>query len=224
MPADMQQPGAPQQQSGRSWQFIAFIVLALALAGSLPTLLRMYHVIAAGVTWEKVPFALHQRALWSRNEMCARGPGEEVSFPAEANPTDMDRPLGAPRQIAAFTGMTIRLQACWNGDVLLRTVDDQGLGRAVWVAAEGFELRDAGLLGGQAFAQADGASQPFAPDQTFDVICQAWDGSGIGSGRVIRVIAVEGTRTRETINILTGEVVDAQTVPRDAGCTPAEGA
>ncbi len=222
MPADIQQPSVHQPQGGRSWQLLAFIVLALAMAGSLPSLLRIYHVFTKGLTWELVPFALHQRDLWARNRMCARAPGEEVAFPAEANPANMDRPLGQPRQIAAFTGMTVRLQACWNGDVLVRTVQDDGLGRAVWVAAEGFELQASALIGGTAFAQADGASQPAAPDKTFDVICQEWANGTIDSGRAIRVIAIDGARVRETINILTGQVISAESVPRDAGCTPGE--
>ena len=221
MPADFQQPSAPQpRQSGRGWQFLAFIVLALTMAGSLPTLLRMYHVIATGVTWEKVPFALHQQALWARNRMCAAGPGEQVEFPADANPGDVDRPLGQPRRIVAFNGMALRVQACWNGDVLVRTVRGDGLGRAVWVAAEGFALQEAAWLGGSAPAQSDGATSPAAPDKSFDVICQEWERGGNSSGRVIRVISVEGVRTRETINILTGQVTSAETVPRDAGCQP----
>lgn len=224
MAADLQQPGAQRQPGGRSWQFVAFIVLALAMAGSLPTALRVYHVLAMGVTWEQVPFALNQRTLWTRNRMCAASPGEQVDFPAGANPADVDRPLGQPRRVVAFTGMTLRVQACWNGDVLVRTVRDDGLGRAVWVAAEGFALQEAAWLGGAARAQADGASALAATDKTFDVICQEWEGGSISSGRVIRVISVEGARTRETINILTGEVVDAQTVPRDAGCKPDDGA
>jgi len=223
MPADFQQPSTEQKRGGRSWQFLAFIVLALAMAGSLPTLLRVYHVIETGVTWEKVPFALHQRALWARNRMCAAGPGEQVAFPAEADPANMDRPLGQPRRVVAFTGMALRVQACWNGDVLVRTVQDDGLGRAVWVAAEGFQLREAGLpIAGKAFAQASGSARPLAPDTTFDVACQEWDGGSIGSGRVIRVIAVEGRHTRETIDILSGQVVAAQRVSRDAGCKPDE--
>ncbi|RIA55565.1 hypothetical protein [Dichotomicrobium thermohalophilum] len=220
MPADLHRPGVQQPQGGRSWQLLAFIVLALAMAGSLPTLLRIYQVIETGVTWEQVPFALHQRALWERNRMCAAGPGEQVAFPAEATPADLDQPLGQPRRVAAFTGMALRLQACWNGDVLVRTVQADGLGRAVWIAAEGFELQDTAWLTEQALAQADIASQPAAPDQTFDVICQEWDGGSIDSGRVIRVIAVEGARTREIINILTGEVVSADTVSPDVGCKP----
>ncbi len=220
MAADPQQPGAKQQQGGRSWQVVAFIVLALAMAGSLPTLLRAYHVFTTGVTWEQTPFALHQRALWERNRMCATGPGEQVAFPAEADPADLDRPLGQPRRVVAFTGMALRLQACWNGDVLVRTVQDDGLGRAVWVAAEGFELEEAAWPGGAALARADGASALAEPDKTFDVICQEWDGGSINSGRVIRVISVEGARTREAINILTGEVVSAERVSPDAGCAP----
>jgi hypothetical protein len=219
MPADIQEAGA-QQPAWRRWQLAAFIVLALAMAGSLPTLLRAYYVFTTGVTWEQVPFALHQRALWERNRMCATGPGEQVAFPAEAKPADVDRPLGKPRRVVAFTGMALRLQACWNGDVLVRTVQDDGLGRAVWVAAEGFELEEAAWLGGAALAQADGASPLAAPDKTFDVICQEWDGGSINSGRVIRVISVEGVRTREAINVLTGEVVSAEPVSPDAGCTP----
>jgi hypothetical protein len=225
MAADLQQPNArQQQQGGRSWQILAFIVLALAMAGSLPTALRIYHVIATGVTWEQVPFALHQRTQWARNRMCAAAPGEQVEFPADASPADVDRPLGQPRRVVAFTGMALRLQACWNGDVLVRTVRDDGLGRAVWVAAEGFELQEAAWLGDAARAQTDGASALTAPDKTFDVICQEWERGSISSGRVIRVISVEGTRTRETINILTGEVTSAETVPRDAGCKPDDGA
>jgi hypothetical protein len=213
---------------------MAFIVLALAIAGSLPTLWRGYNVLTTGVNWEQVPFALQQRALWARNTMCATTPGERIMHVAGDNGPSSpaydaavgDRSAGQPRRVKTFTGMEVRVQACWNGDVLVRTVParDKGLGRAVWIAAEGFALQEAAWLGSRAFAQSGEPDASSPAGDRFDVICQAWGGGAINSGRVIRVIAIkkpEGSvRTRETINILTGEVVSVETVSPDAGCTP----
>jgi len=207
---------------GRSWQLAAYLVLGLALVGSLPSVLRVYHVFETGVTWEQVPFALHQRALWARNRMCASVPGEQVEIPAEANPADIDRPLSQPRQIAAFTEMAVRLQACWNGDTLIRTVHDDGLGRAVWISGEGFQLTQDGL--GRAIAGATRLASPGPLDKTFDVICQEWSDGKVADSRVTRVLALrtdaqeEADFIREDIDILSGQVVAAQRVSRGAGC------
>ncbi len=242
MPADFEQPSAPPRsapqasQGGRSWQFLAFIVLALAIAGSLPTLWRGYNVLMTGVNWEQVPFALQQRALWARNTMCATTPGERIMHGSggdsqgltDSDSPPNDRPAGQPGRVRTFTGMEVRVQACWNGDVLVRTVPDRdkGLGRAVWIAAEGFALEEAAWLSNRAFAQSGGPDAGYTAGNTFDVICQDWAGGAISSGRVIRVIDIrkpEGSvRTRETINILTGEVVSVEQVSSDAGCAPGE--
>jgi len=208
-------------KQGRSWQLAAYLVLGLAMLGSLPSLLRVYHVFVTGVTWEQVPFALHQQALWARNEMCASGPGEEADFPRVSERSTVDASLGAPREITAFTGLKVRLQACWNGDVLVRTVLNDGKGRAIWVAAEGFTLEEAGLsLSGQALAQTISAPAAAAGGTPFDILCQAWKNNSMNSGRVTRVVSVGGACTRETINILTGQVMIAETVPCDASCQP----
>ncbi|MFP4537502.1 MAG: hypothetical protein ACLFPA_04310 [Dichotomicrobium sp.] len=219
----LEQQPASRTSQGRSWQLAAYIVLALAMLGSLPSLLRVYRVYTLGVTWEQVPFALQQKALWQRNEMCASMPGEQTPFSADAQRASEDRTLGSARQVATFSGMAVRLQGCWNGDVLVRTVIENGTGRAVWVAAEGFTLEAAGLsIADRALAQ----SRPVAPGdesvETFSVMCQDWDGGTIDSGRVIRVVSVGDNCARETINILTGKVERSEVVPCDAGCAADE--
>lgn len=213
MSADVQ-PASTKPQ-GRSWQLAAYIVLALAMLGSLPSLLRVYHVLTLGVTWEQVPFALQQKALWQRNAMCASMPGEQAGFSDRA----AESGGGASRQVGTFSGMAVRLQGCWSGDVLVRTVAEDGTGRAVWVAAEGFTLEEAGLsFADRALAQ----SRPVAPSgdsvETFSVMCQDWDGGSIDSGRVVRVVSVGDICARETINILTGKVERSEVVSCDSGC------
>lgn len=212
---------ASTQSHGRLWQILAYVVLALAMLGSLPSLLRIYNVVGLGVTWEQVPFALQQKALWQRNEMCASMPGEQMPFPGGAERASDDRALGSARQVATFTGMAVRLQGCWNGDVLVRTVAGDGTGRAVWVAAEGFTLDEAGLsFAGRALAQSQFSALSGESVETFSVMCQRWDSGTIDSGRVVRVVSVGDICARETINILTGKVELTEAVPCDAGCMP----
>lgn len=220
-------------QPPRCWLFgLLAAVFGIALAFIAWTEWERLQFWSSGtVAWEQVPFAMHQRALWSRNQMCALAPGEQTDLPPATATANMDRPRLEPQQIAAFTGMKIRLQACWNGDVLVRTVQDDRLGRAIWIAAEGFPLEEAAGLSRPAYARGDGASSPAAHGSTFDVICQNWADGSIESGRVIRIISVkspdpdrrdgplqEDARIRETINIFTGEVLSADTVRPDGRC------
>lgn len=189
------------------------------MLGSLPSLLRVYHVVSLVVTWEQVPFALQQKALWQRNEMCASMPGEQTPFAAPPG----DSAEGASRQIRTFSGMAVRIQGCWNGDVLVRTVAGDGTGRAVWVAADGFTLEEAGLsFAGRALAQSQSSALTEDSAETFTIMCQRWDGGTIDSGRVTRVVSVGDICARETIDILTGRVELTEVVPCDAGCAPDE--
>ena len=202
---------------GRSWQLAAYLVLGLALVGSLPSVLRVYHVFETGVTWEQVPFALQQRALWQRNEMCASSPGEQASFQSNEGAAQTGRHAGTPRRLETFNGMKVRLQACWNGDVLVRTVRDTGRGRAVWIADDGFAIEQAGLsIAGSAVAQSLASDRSAGPVDTFDIMCQ----ERTGNARIVRIVSIEGDCTRETINIFTGEVESVEPVACDASCQP----
>ncbi len=218
------------------WKWSAYILLvgaALVIILSRPTPERIQfwiesydYIFSKNLNWREIPFAMHQQELWKRNEMCARGPGEEAVFPPDAEIENVDEPLNQPRRFAAFTGMAVRIQACWNGDVLLRTVYNDGGGRAVWIAGEGFQLTRDGL--GRAIAGAIRRAPPGSPDKTFNVICQEWRDGKVADSRVTRVLAVrtdaqeEADFIREDINILTGQVERVETVTRDEGCRPAK--
>ncbi len=218
----MGRDNAQRPPSGLGWKLGTYAIFIALFGLSLPSLWRAYQVVTLGVAWSEVPFARQQQALWARNEMCASVAGDQARFPPAATPADTDRALREPRQIVAFTGMTVRLQACWNGDVLVRTVLRDRKGRAVWLPAEGFVLEEAGLgLAGAAMAQTRRPSEA-GPNNatTFEVQCQAWPSGTTGSGRVVRVINVDNSCTRETINPPSGAVELAESVPCDAGCEP----
>jgi len=216
------QDNAPRPPSGLGWKLGTYAIFVALFVASLPSLWRSYQVVTLGVTWSEVPFARQQQALWARNEMCASVAGDQTTFPPDATPANTDRPLGEPRQIVAFTGLTVRLQACWNGDVLVRTVLSDRKGRAVWIPAEGFVLDEAGLgLAGAAMAQTQRPSEAGSANATtFEVQCQAWPSGTSGTGDVVRVINVDNACIRETINPLSGAVELAEPVPCDAGCQP----
>jgi len=198
--------------SGGNWKLAAFIILALTILGSVPTIIRAYHVLNMNVSWAEAPFALHQHALWQRNWMCASAPGEEARLAASKGNQST-----AGQQLETFFGLTVRVQGCANGDVLVRTVGADGTGRALWVAADGYELdQESAALAALTSAQASGEATPFA------VMCQAWAGNEPNRGKVVRVISRKGTCIREMINIYRGEVLRTETVPCDAECVPAE--
>ena len=216
------QDNAPRPPSGLGWKLGTYAIFITLFGLSLPSLWRAYQVVTLGVSWSEVSFARQQQALWARNEMCASIAGDQTTFPPDAMPANADRPLGEPRQIVAFTGLTVRLQACWNGDVLVRTVLNDRRGRAMWIPAEGFVLEEAGLgLAGAAMAQSRSPSEAGRLNATtFEVQCQAWPSGAAGTGEVVRVINVGGSCIRETIDPLSGAVDLAEPVPCDAVCQP----
>lgn len=206
-------------QSGGSWKIATFLILAVTILGSIPTVIHVFYLVTLGVNWGEVPFARQQRTLWDRNWMCASGPGAEARLSAQTDGAT------AARQIETLTGLRLRVQACANGDVLARTVTADGAGRAIWIASEGFETEDAALAGGmRALAQeAQGASgRQSANDSAFAVMCQAWGRGGADSGRVVRIVSLPDGCTREEIDIFTGKVVRVETVPCSAECAPSE--
>lgn len=213
LPTDTKPPPA---QSGRVWKIAAFFILAVSIGFSLPTLVHSYHWVTLGVSWGEVPFARSQQRLWQRNWMCASGPGEDARLSAQPDGT------AAARRIETFTGLRLRVQACPNADVLARTVTAAGTGRAVWIAAEGFGGEEASISGvmralAQEARRSPGASEG---DASFSIMCQAWGAGGSDSARVVRVISLPGGCIREDIDILTGKVVSAESVPCSAECAP----
>ncbi len=209
-PTDNRPPSAP---SGGRWKLAAFLILALTILGSIPTVVHVYHLLTLGVNWGEVPFARHQQALWQRNWMCASGPGEDAGLwdHAESAPT--------ARRIETFTGLRLRVQACPNGDVLARTVTADGTGRAVWIASAGFAVEEASLPGVMSALAQEARSS--AGDADFSVMCQQWAEGGAESGQVARVISLPGGCVREVIDIFTGKVVSAEASPCNADCAPA---
>jgi hypothetical protein len=214
LPTDANQPPA---QSGGSWKIAAFLILALTILGSVPTVAHIYHLVTLGVSWSEVPFARQQRALWQRNWMCASGPGEDARL------LDGPEVASATRRIETFTGLRLRVQACPNGDVLARTVNADGAGRAVWIAADGFEVDEASRLGAMSALAQDVRNGPEARKgyADFSVMCQTWGADGMDGGRVVRIISLPEACIREEIDILRGKVVSAETVPCSAECAPA---
>jgi hypothetical protein len=202
---------------GGSWKLAAFLILALTILGSIPTVVHIFYWTTLGVSWGEVPFARQQQALWQRNWMCATGPGEQARLSARGNDAT------AARRIETFTGLRLRVQACPNGDVLARTVTPDGTGRAVWIASEGFEIEEASLAGVMSALAQEIRSSPRArvSDADFSVMCQAWGEGRSDSGRVVRIISLPGDCIREEIDILTGKVVSAETVPCNAECASA---
>jgi len=198
-------------QSRGSWKIALFLILAVAILGAVPTGIHVYHLVTLGVNWGEVPFARHQKMLWARNWMCATGPGETARLPVEG------------QQIDTFMGVLLRVQACPNSDVLVRTVTADRTGRAVWIAAEGFALEDASLTGGmRALAQeAHTAATDKAGGSNFSIMCQQWKEGGADSGRVVRVVSLPEGCIREVIDILRGNIVSVETVPCSAECVPA---
>jgi len=213
-PTDTAPPPAP---SGGRWKLAAFLILALTILGSIPTVVHVYHLVTLGVNWSEVPFARHQQALWQRNWMCASGPGEDTAL------SDQAESAPSARRIETFTGLRLRVQACPNGDVLARTVTADGTGRAVWIASEGFEVEEASFTGVASALAQEQSGSPAAGSRkaTFSIMCQQWDEGGADSGRVVRVVSLPGGCVREVIDIFTGKVVSAETVPCSAECAPA---
>ncbi len=192
---------------GVIWKAIAFGVVALTLLGSAPSAIRLYHMLSLGLTWNEVPFARQQRALWQRNLMCLSAPGEQAGVTAG----------GSARELDTFFGVTVRLQSCPNGDVLVRTVAPDGRGRAVWVAADAFDTEERAGLALPRRLRSDGGEL-----KAVAIRCQEW-ANGDATGRhVVRVVSVGGVCTRETIDVFNGNVLISELVPCDVGCTPAE--
>jgi len=212
-PTDTAPPPAP---SGGRWKLAAFLILALTILGSIPTVVHVYHLVTLGVNWSEVPFARHQQALWQRNWMCASGPGEDTAL------SDQAESAPSARRIETFTGLRLRVQACPNGDVLARTVTADGTGRAVWIASEGFEVEEASLTGIMTAIAQENLTSPggHTRDADFSIMCQEWK-DGTESGLVVRVVSLPGGCVREVIDIFTGKVVSAETVPCSAECAPA---
>lgn len=209
--------GPPPAPSGGRWKLAAFLILALTILGSIPTVVHVYHLVTLGVNWSEVPFARHQQALWQRNWMCASGPGEDTAL------SDQAESAPSARRIETFTGLRLRVQACPNGDVLARTVRADGTGRAIWIASEGFEVEEASLTGIMTAIAQENLTSPGGGtrDADFSIMCQAWK-DGTESGLVVRVVSLPAGCVREEINIFTGKVVSTGSVPCNAGCAPAD--
>jgi len=207
---------APEQSNGIKWTIAAFLFALLLLIGSIPSGYRLWKMWQLGVGWDEVPFAIHQRALWERNEMCMSAPLETTRSSPDAK-TEIS--VRGVRELETVLGVEVRVQACPNGDVLVQTLDREGKGRAVWVAKDGFVLEEALLsISGEAFA--DSSAFTPAPTNTLSVMCIQWRGGTIDSGRAIRIVADGDLCTRETINIYSTEVERAERVSCDADCIP----
>ncbi len=187
-----------QRKPIKWWQWLlTYPALAIAVIGSMPTLVELYKSTTIGVEYGYSNIAKQQDELWQKNFACVK----KSDF------------HGATSAHNIIVGTIV----CDTGDVLLRVQRPGDHEVFQWVSIDAIGIKTVSLLNyfiRSSVAASDLVDNRLAQNAS-SILCQTW----LKKGLLLRRVQTSGGEcVDEVINTFTGKVVQRRPAKCDSGC------